>query len=61
MWEAVTDEAKLALLNVLLDGVEEFFFGDLKWSQTQFHVCNDSDMLRKAVSCLIKLQTSPPT
>ena len=27
--EAVADEAKLAFLDVLLDGVEEFFFGDL--------------------------------
>ena len=29
MGEAVADESKLALLDVLLDGVEEFFFGDL--------------------------------
>jgi hypothetical protein len=27
--EAVADEAKLALLGVLLDGVEELFLGDL--------------------------------
>lgn len=29
MREAVSDESKLALLDVLLDGVEELFFGDL--------------------------------
>jgi len=28
--EAVADESKLALLNVLLDRVEEFFLGDLE-------------------------------
>ena len=28
--EAVADESKLALLNVLLDGVEEILLGDLK-------------------------------
>ena len=27
--EAVADEAQFAFLDVLLDGVEEFFFGDL--------------------------------
>lgn len=31
MGEAVADEAKLALLRVLLDGVEDFVFGDLGW------------------------------
>ena len=29
VWEAVADESKLALLNVLLDGVQIFFFRDL--------------------------------
>ncbi len=29
--EAVADEAKLAFLGVLLDGVEGFVFGDLCW------------------------------
>lgn len=29
MGEAVADEAKLALLDVLLDGVEELLLGDL--------------------------------
>lgn len=29
VWETVADESKLALLNILLDRVEEFFFGDL--------------------------------
>lgn len=29
MGEAVADEAKLALLNILLDGVEELLLGDL--------------------------------
>lgn len=29
MGEAVADKAKLALLDVLLDGVEELLFGDL--------------------------------
>lgn len=29
MWEAVADESKLAFLDVLLDGVEEFVLGDL--------------------------------
>jgi hypothetical protein len=28
--EAVTDEAQLALLDILLDGVEVFFLGDLQ-------------------------------
>ena len=27
--EAVADEAELAFLDILLDGVEELFFGDL--------------------------------
>jgi len=27
--EAVADEAKLAFLDVLFDGIEEFVFGDL--------------------------------
>jgi hypothetical protein len=27
--EAIADEAKLAFFDVLLDGIEEFFFGDL--------------------------------
>ena len=30
MWEAVADEAELAFLDVLLDGVEEFLLGDLR-------------------------------
>lgn len=30
MGEAVADESKLALLDVLLDGVEEFLLGDLE-------------------------------
>ena len=29
MREAVADEAKLAFFDVLFDGIEEFFFGDL--------------------------------
>ena len=29
VWEAVTDKAKLALLNILLDWVEELLLGDL--------------------------------
>jgi hypothetical protein len=29
VWEAVADESKLALLGVLLDGVELVVFGDL--------------------------------
>lgn len=29
MWEAVANEAELALLDVLFDGIEKFFFGDL--------------------------------
>lgn len=31
MWEAVADEAELALLDVLLDGVEELLLGDLEF------------------------------
>jgi hypothetical protein len=30
--EAIANEAKLALLDILLDGIEELFFGDLKRS-----------------------------
>lgn len=30
MGEAVADEAKLALLDILLDGVEEFLLGNLQ-------------------------------
>ena len=30
MGEAVADEAKLALLHILLDGVEELLLGDLE-------------------------------
>jgi hypothetical protein len=37
--EAVADEAKLAFLDVLLDGVEELFFGDLEWSSSQICAC----------------------
>lgn len=33
MGEAVADVTKLALLNILLDGVEELFLGDLASSQ----------------------------
>jgi hypothetical protein len=29
VWEAVTDEAELALLDILLDWVEGFLLGDL--------------------------------
>jgi hypothetical protein len=29
MGEAVADEAQLALLDILLDGIEEFLLGDL--------------------------------
>jgi hypothetical protein len=37
--EAVADEAKLAFLDVLLDGVEELLFGDLEWPLSQLHAC----------------------
>jgi hypothetical protein len=30
VWEAVADETKLSLLDVLLDWVEKFLLGDLK-------------------------------
>jgi len=33
--EAVADEAKLAFLDVLFDGIEEFVFGDLGESQSE--------------------------
>lgn len=33
MGEAVADEAQLALLGVLLDGVEELLLGDLWWGR----------------------------
>ena len=33
--EAVANEAKLAFLDVLFDGIEEFFFGDLGSSQSE--------------------------
>ena len=36
MGEAVTDEAELALLGVLLDGVEEFILGDLLVMQSVY-------------------------
>lgn len=29
--EAVADEAELALLDILLDGVEKLLLGDLRW------------------------------
>jgi len=32
VWEAVADESKLALLDILLDGVEKFLLGDLKFT-----------------------------
>lgn len=35
--EAVTDEAKLALLDILLDGVEELLLGDLEWKSDNQH------------------------
>ena len=35
--EAVADEAKLALLDVLLDRVKEFFFRDLEPSSSQLY------------------------
>jgi hypothetical protein len=34
--EAVADESKLSFLDVLLDGVEEFIFGDLLLSKLMF-------------------------
>lgn len=37
--EAVADEAKLALLDVLLDGVEELLLGDLREKRRQMSVC----------------------
>jgi hypothetical protein len=36
--EAVTDEAELALLGILLDGVEELLLGDLWRRQNQYCV-----------------------
>lgn len=35
--ETVTDEAQLALLDVLLDGVEELLLGDLEWKSDNQH------------------------
>jgi hypothetical protein len=38
MGEAVTDESKLALLDILLDRVKELVLGDLKWTESQRRV-----------------------
>ena len=38
MGEAVTDVTQLALLDILLDGVEELLLGDLLYTGNQYRV-----------------------
>ena len=61
--EAVTDEAELALLRVLLDGVQGLLLGDLSWTLVHDHgltlVCPRAEHPLGAVSTHLLLGVGP--
>lgn len=46
VWEAVSDETKLALLDILLDWVKEFLLGDLEVSKCQTMLSAKDNIVR---------------